>query len=37
VDDRPAGLDFVDLNARLAAEYLGGLIAAIKKAPAATV
>jgi sugar phosphate isomerase/epimerase len=37
VDGQPAGLDFVDLNARLAAEYLGGLIAAVKKAPAATV
>ena len=37
VDGQPAGIEFVDLNARLAAEYLGGLIAAVRKTPAAIV
>jgi hypothetical protein len=36
VDGVTAGLDFADLNARLAAEYLGGLIAEVKTAAVAS-
>jgi hypothetical protein len=35
VDGRPAGLDFADRNAQLAAEYLHGLLAEVT-APTAT-
>jgi len=36
VDGVTAGLDFADLNARLASEYLGGLIAEVKSAAPAS-
>ena len=35
IDGQPAGLEFADLNARLAAEYMRGVLSQVERAPAA--
>jgi sugar phosphate isomerase/epimerase len=35
IDGEPAGIEFADLNARLAAEYMRGVLSQVERAPAA--
>jgi sugar phosphate isomerase/epimerase len=35
IDGEPAGIEFADLNARLAAEYMRGVLSRVERAPAA--
>jgi hypothetical protein len=37
VNGAPAGLDFADKNARLAAEYMRGIVQKVKRSPVETV